>query len=331
MLYAGMDIHKDFSHAVVKTEKGEVIKENDDVKTDEQKIKRFFEDVGEEFEVAMEATGSYEFFYETLEDIASEVHLANPYKTRLIAEEKVKTDKVDANALADLLRGNLLPTSYVPEKDIRDLRKLVRRRVKLGQQRTDIKNQIKAELRRQNIDYSDKALFKEDGLKFLKNLSNPMIDSYLSIYETVDKEVKDVENRLTDIGSKYEQVRLLNTIPGVGMYSATMIFEEIADIDRFPSEEKLFSYAGLVPTVHQSGENSYYGRLSKECNKYLQWILVQCVQNHLRFCPGSKISSFYKRLKKKKPHNVAKVAAARKLLQAIYHMLKNNDEFRVKG
>ncbi len=330
MLYAGMDIHKRNTHAVVKTEKGEVIKE-DEIRTKEKKIKQFFEDIEEEFEVAMEATGNYEFFYETLEDLASEVHLANPYKTRLIAEEKVKTDKVDANALADLLRGNLLPTSYIPSKEIRNLRRLVRRRVKLGKQRTEIKNQIKDELRRQIIDYSNRSIFKNDGIKFLEDLDNPIIDSCLSIYQTIDEELEIVEKKLTDQGMEYEEVRLLNTIPGVGPYSATLIFGEIADINRFSSEEKLFSYAGLVPTVHQSGEKNYHGRLSKECNKYLQWILVQCVQQHIRYCSNSKISSFYRKLKKKKPNNVAKIATARKLLQAIYWMLKNHDEFRVKG
>ena len=330
MLYAGMDIHKESTHAVVKTKQGKVIKE-DEIKTKEQKIKQFFEDIEEEFEVAMEATGNYEFFYETLEDLAEEVHLANPYKTRLIAEEKVKTDKVDANALADLLRGNLLPTSYVPRKEIRDLRKLVRRRVKLGKQRTEIKNQIKSELRRQNIDYSDKQLFKDEGKEFLKDLSNPIIDSCLEIYETIDEQREKTEKALIKEGRKYDEVKLLHTIPGVGLYSGTLIFEEIANIDRFESEEKLFSYAGLVPTVHQSGESTYIGQLSKECNKYLQWILVQCVQQHLRYCPNSKISAFYKKLKRKKPNNIAKIAAARKLLQAIYHMLKNGDEFRVNG
>jgi len=100
MLYAVMDIHKKNTHAVVKMKQGKVIKE-DEINTKEKEIKQFFEDIEEE--------------------LAEEVHLANPYKTRLIAEEKVNTDKIDANALADLIRGNLLPTSYVPCKEIRDL------------------------------------------------------------------------------------------------------------------------------------------------------------------------------------------------------------------
>ncbi|MFO8109195.1 MAG: IS110 family transposase [Thermoplasmata archaeon] len=330
MLYAGMDIHKEFSHAVVKTEQGEVIKEGR-ISTNKKKIQRFFKEVGEEFEVAMEATGNYEFFYETLEGLASVVHLSNPYKTRVIAEEKVKTDKIDANALADLLRGNLLPTSYVPSKDIRDLRTIVRRRVRLAKKRTELKNQIKHELRRHNIDYSNRSIFKEDGIQFLKELSNPIIDSHLNIYKTVDEELNNMEDVVIKEGLEYEQVKLLNTIPGIGLYSATLIFAEIADIHRFTSEEKLFSYAGLVPTVHQSGKNTYYGRLSRERNKYLQWILVQAIQSHFRFCPESNISSFYRRLKKRKPNNVAKIAATRKLLQTIYHMLKNNHKFRVNG
>ncbi len=331
MLYAGLDIHKEKSHAVVMTEKGEVIKESDDVKTDEKKIKRFFEDVEEEFEVAMEATGNYEFFYETLEEMANEVHLANPYKTRLIAEEEVKTDKVDANTLADLLRGNLLPCSYIPGKEIRDLRRIGRKRVKLGQQRTNLKNQIMAELRRQNIEYSNRSLFSEKGKRFLKNLSNILIDSCLSIYEKMDEEVERVEDKLTKRGLKHKEVRLLNTIPGVGPYSATLIFAEIADIDRFSSEEKLFSYAGLVPKVHQSGNSTRLGKIKQKCNQKLRWILLQDIQNHYQYCPNSNISSYYEKIKRKKNKNAAKIAGARKLLQAIYWMLKNHDKFRAKG
>jgi len=99
--YAGLDVHKGSVYGVIKAEKSKVIKE-DEIDTNEEKIKLFFEDIGEKFEVALEATGSYEFFYETLEDIAEEVYLANPVKTKLIAEEEVKTDKVDANAAVQL-------------------------------------------------------------------------------------------------------------------------------------------------------------------------------------------------------------------------------------
>ena len=328
MLYVGLDVHKESVYGVVKTEKGKVIKE-DEIDTNEKEIKLFFEDIGEKFEVALEATGSYEFFYETLEPIAEEVHLANPVKTKLIAEEEVKTDKVDANALVDLLRGNLLPTSYVPSKDIRNLRRIGRNRVSLGQQKTSVKNRIKSELRRKNIDYPKKLLTKEN-IEWLKSLKSIVIDTNLPVLKELKKQCDVLEKKLQKKASEYDEIELLTTIPGIAVYSASVIFSEIADVDRFPSEDKLFSYAGLVPTVHQSGESTYHGKL-KHGSTYLKWIMIQAIQSHNRYCPESKISKFYSRLKRKKQKNVAKVAGARKLLEAIYHMLKNQDEFRVRG
>lgn len=328
MLYAGLDVHKETVYGVVKTEKGKVIKE-DEIDTEKKKIKQFFENLEDKFEVAIEATGSYEFFYEALEGMAENVHLANPVKTKLIAEEEVKTDKVDANALADLLRGNLLPTSYVPSKNIRNLRRLSRNRISLGQQKTSVKNRIKSELRRKNLDYPKK-LFTQKNIKWLKSLESPVIDSNLPVFKELKKQCDKLEEKIQKEASQYEEVDLLTTIPGIAIYSASVIYSEIADIDRFPSEDKLFSYAGLVPTVHQSGESTYHGQL-KHGSTYLKWITIQAVQSHNRFCPESKISQFYSRLKRKKQKNVAKIAGARKLLQTIYHMLKNNDEFRVRG
>ncbi|MFW5904216.1 MAG: IS110 family transposase [Candidatus Saliniplasma sp.] len=328
MLYVGLDVHKKSVYGVVKTEKGKVIKE-DKIDTEEKEIKHFFEEIEEKFEVALEATGSYEFFYETLEDIAEKVHLANPVKTKLIAEEEVKTDKVDANALADLLRGNLLPTSYVPSKDIRDLRRLGRNRISLGQQKTSVKNRIKSELRRKNLDYPKKLLIKEN-IEWLESLENIVIDTNLPVLKELKKQCDVLEGKLQKKASQYDEIELLTSIPGIAVYSASVIYSEIADIDRFSSEDKLFSYAGLVPTVHQSGESTYHGEL-KHGSTYLKWIMIQAVQSHKRFCPESKISQFYSRMKRKKQKNVAKIAAARKLLQAIYWMLKNDDEFRVRG
>lgn len=60
------------------------------------------------------------------------------------------------------------------------------------------------------------------------------------------------------------------TVPGIGFILAYLVLVEIGDIARFPSEKKLCSYGGLVPSVHQSGTKSYHGHISKKCNRYLQ-------------------------------------------------------------
>ena len=128
----------------------------------------------------------------------------------MIAESRVKTDKVDAKTLAELLRGGFLPTSYVPTKEIRELRHLVRHRIALGRFRARVKTQIKTELRRKNIKYPDGGgIFTGKGKKWLRSLKNTVIDSYLAIYEVLEKEIKEAESRIEKAGKEYEEVKLL--------------------------------------------------------------------------------------------------------------------------
>jgi transposase len=234
--------------------------------------------------------------------------------------------------LGGVAAGGLLPTSYVPPKELRELRHLVRHRIALGRIRSRLKTRIKTELRRKNIKYRDGAsCFTEKGKAELKRLHNPVIDSYLTIYEVVDDELKNMDRVIAEAGARHEEVRLLTSVTGIGVYSALVIFSEIGDGSRFPTEDHVFSYAGLVPQVHQSGNEQYHGRITKEGSKYLRWILVEAARVHVQWCPESKITKHYEKIKRKRGDKIAIVAAARKLLQAIYHMLKNNEPFRIES
>jgi transposase len=153
----------------------------------------------------------------------------------MIAYAKIKTDKLDAKTLAELLRGGLLPTSYVPPKELRELWHLVRHRIALGRIRSGLKTWIKTELRRKNIKYRDGATcFTEKGKAELKRLHNPVIDSFLTIYEVIEKELKKAVRAIGEAEARHEEVSLLTSITGVGVYSALVIFSEIGDGSRFP-------------------------------------------------------------------------------------------------
>jgi len=111
---------------------------------------------------------------------------------------------------------------------------------------------------------------------------------------------------------------MLESIRGIAIYSVVLFYDEIADIDRSSSEKKLYSYAGLTPSIHQSDEVEYHGEMTKRGSKYLRWVAINAIGNHNRFCPNSKISQYYRRKKEEKPTKIARVNGARKLLQAIY-------------
>ncbi len=329
--YAGLDIHKKTCQAIICTEKGNIVKKGR-ITTEKEKIQEFFSDF-KELTIAIEACNTGEHIFDALEMDGHNVVLAHPLKTRIIAESKIKTDRIDAKILVHLLRTNFLPTSYTPKKEIRDLRNFVRRRIFLGKYSARLKNKIYAELLRQGIKYErGPTLFKGKGRQWLRSLKITSIDSYLNMYESILKEIKNLELELRNHGRQYEEAQILTTIPGIGIYSALIILSEIGDITRFPCEEKLYSYAGVTPSVHQSGEHQYHGHITKQGSKHLRWILTEAVRIHIIWTKRretvTSISRFYNRLRKRKPENVAVIAASRKLLQVIYHMLKNKDEFR---
>ena len=154
-----------------------------------------------------------------------------------------------------------------------------------NKEREGRKTQIKTELRMKNIKYRDRgSTFMKKGKKWLRSLKNPSVDAYLEIHEAVENEIKKAEREIEEAGKRYDEVALLTGIKGIGVYSALIIYSEIEDGSRFPTEEKAFAFAGLVPRVHRSGNEK-----------------------------------------------IAAIAAARKLLQVIYHMLKNKEAFLIEG
>lgn len=223
-----------------------------------------------------------------------------------------------------MLRTNLLPTSYVPPKEVRELRKIVRFRRKLIEERTKWKNKIHAELLR----YSSyqKNLFNKEGKEFLKNLENPFIESSLLIIESLEKEIKFYDKKIKELANSLEDAEILLTIR-ICYYSALLILSEIGEIERFSHWKKLCSYFGLVPSTYQSGFKIKHGNITKLGSPYLRWILTEVTQIHVNRYQTS-LTKFYKRLEKKRGRNKAIVATARKLLAIIYCILKNKEPFK---
>ena len=140
MNYIGMDIHKQFTVAVAKDEQGNKLAE-DKFDNGEDNFSRFLQAFQpQETKIVIESSSVWEYIYEILDGMHYEVKLANPVRTRAIAEARIKTDRVDASTLADLLRANLVAESYIPPKDIRRLREITRERKTFVKQTTQMKN-----------------------------------------------------------------------------------------------------------------------------------------------------------------------------------------------
>ena len=301
-------------------EKGNVIRKEKFENTFEN-LDAFLKNFSHEDSFVMESTGFYEPLYDFIESKGFKVKLANPLKIKLIAESRMKNDDIDSEILAKLLRNNWIPESYVPDREIREIRRVVRTRMDIKRTITSYKNRIRIEMKRLHVDFNEDP-FTLNGKIFLRTLNSDRINSYLNVLNGLEEEVKSIDRYL----KKYEgieEVRLLQTIPGIGLFSALIIYSEIGDVNRFSSSSKLLSYAGTVPSVRQSSDVMQYGRITRQGSKNLRWIITECLHIHLRFDPSSSVSRFYRRISRgKRKKGRAIVAASNKLLKIIYWVLK---------
>lgn len=335
-IYIGMDIHKSFIQAVAMNEKGRILAEKR-MSTDTESIQEFINPFRNlKIKAAIEATCTWYNVYDKLESLGIETTLVNVRRTKVIAESKIKTDKLDALSIAHCLRTGFIAKSWIPPKELREQRNIVRHRLSLRKEITRSKNKIHSILLRNGINHSYADLFGRKGKEFLNSLKlnesdKYRLDSYLNILESLMEEKDKVTNKINALCRQDEQAMLLTSMVGIRYYSAMIIISEIGDFRRFPSPKKLSSYAGLAPRTIQSGNRVYQGRVLFECNHNLKWILNQCVHSHIRFCKDSQITKLYYRVARKKGKNKATVAASRKMLTCIWHMLMKNEEFKVSG
>ena len=323
-----MDVHKRFTYAVVKNEQGmELAKEKfDNAKANFESFLQPYKP--EETKIVMESTGVWEYIYEILDEKHFEVKLANPVKTKAIAWAKVKTDAVDASTLADLLRANLVAESYIPSKEVRMLRELTRMRKIFTKQRTQSENRLHALLTKKGIFIPNRTLCSK-SIKFLSEIENePLIKEYLEIIAFQRDREANIKNKVEEASSSNRDAEILMSFPGIGALRAMEIIAEIGEISRFPNAEKLCNYAGLVPSIKQSGTSLHFGGLVKQSSKTLKHTLVQTAWCLIRIRENYALQEFYKKLAKKKGKQKAICATARKICCIIYAMLKKGKKFQ---
>lgn len=336
--YVGIDYHKKYSHVTAVDPQGQVIMSRR-IDNDVELFREFFNSLGGKSRAVLEASRTWGVMYDLLEglDEVESVSLAHPLKVRAIAEAKIKTDKIDAETLAQLLRANLIPAAHIPCRETRSIKEMIRQRVFLVRMRTRLKNRIHVLLDRLRIPLpavSD--LFGQRGLRYLRGLCLSGVDQEilqedLKLLEVFNGLIREAEKQIHCLTKGDEKVRRLQSIPGLGPILAAVVGAEIDEIERFSSPSKLASYAGLVPSTYASGGKTWHGRLVPWCNKWLRWAFVEAAWVAVRnsaYCRG-----YYARVKQRKGAHTAAVALARRLSEIVWHVLteKRKYEERLPG
>ena len=255
--------------------------------------------------------------------------VAHPAKVRLIAQSVKKTDKTDAHILMDLYKKDYLPKSYLPSLEVRDARDLCRDRSLIVRQRVTIINNIKYHAFCLGIEVKGQGISK----KVLQKLkSERKMELLIRQLESIDATISEYNERIGDVVLNGKSLvshyaRLIDTIPGFGACASLMIASEIGNINRFPDEFRLFSFAGVVPRLYQSGDKEWKGHITKG-NTTLKTTLLQCANVHIRFGKSSAVTYWYETNRGRIGRNKAKIAVAKRLLRIIYWMLKRDEQYR---
>jgi transposase len=321
--YLGVDLHRTQFTVCTRLENGRTYFRQWPMR----ELKLFAAQLKKEDELAVEATGNTQLFWDAVADRVSRIAVVNPSQFRVISQSVKKTDKNDAELLALYLSKGLLPEVRMKDKTQRSMAHLAQTRDLLVKQRSALKAKINNLLSGEGINLKKEALSSNKALDRVLALPlSPIlaIEARVLVEQvrSLNGSIGELEQLLEEEGPKLAGHENLMSIKGIGPVSAAVLLSAIGDIQDFSDPGKLAAYLGLVPRVQNSNETERSGRITKQGNKLARTALVQCALIAKRFSPY--LQSFYQRIQRRRGGGKANIALARKFLGVIYHTLKNN-------
>ncbi len=323
--YVGIDLHRRRSVIVRKNADGEVLSK---VRIDNSPfaLAEAVAAAGPEPEVVIEATFGWYWAVDVLTEMGASVHLAHPLGNDW-GNRRVKNDERDANDLVDLLRLGRLAEAWIAPPQVREARELVRYRHKLVRLRSGLKAQVHAVMGKHGVLPARVDMFGLGGNAQLDALDLPMgytvrMESLRDLIGVYDREVTALDRRIAVLFADHVGYRAVQAIDGVGPVLAAVFVAEIGDVTRFPSADRLCSWAGLTPKHRESDVKVRRGSISKQGSRLLRWAAVEAAaKNHA----GGDFKVAYHRIAARRGRNIAKVAAGRRLLTLVYYGLRDGE------
>lgn len=349
MYYLGIDQHKRQLTVNLRSEDGSVLLKRQ-VSTQWEKVRAFFADLAEKarpeggFLAILEVCGMNPWLLEMLQEYGCRETVVIQPTERACQ----KTDQRDAGSLSHLLwvhRQQFLEGKHPlglrrvapPTAQEADDRQLTALRARLTKKRTAVLNGLHKILRKHNLEQEQptKRFQTKKVRRWLNAIELPAIDRLevnllLPQWELLDAQLEVVEAQIAQRADAEEQVKLLESVPGLGHYSAVAIRSRIGDIERFKSADSLANYFGLTPGCRNSGEATRrLGSITKQGSKMVRYLLNQAVIKVLRF--DGAMRTWFKRIKKRRGAKIARVAVMRRLTTILWHMLKRNEKYRYES
>src|SRR6266536_1021781 len=278
--------------------------------------------------VVLEAAFGWYWAADTLAAAGAEVHLAHPLGVKAFAYRRVKNDERDAADLADLLRMGRLPEAWIAPSEVREVRELTRYRQKLVSLRTSCKDQVHAVLAKLGVPVTCTDIFGVAGSAWLDQLGLPQpyagkVTSLRQLTAELTTEISMLSEVTADLLAGDRGYQVIQQLPGIGAVLAAVIIAEIGDVARFKTAAQLCSWAGLTPRHRESDTKVARGHVSKQGSRHLRWALIEAIQRLPRESVIGSVKAGIVDRRGKEARNIAKVAAARRLLTLVYYGLRD--------
>jgi len=323
----GMDLHRRRSVLVRMTEDGRRLG-TARITNSAAELRKAIAAAGTSPRVVLEATYGWYWAADVLQAAGAEVHLAHPLGVKAFTYRRVKSDEKDAADLADLLRMGRLPEAWIAPAEIRELRELTRYRIKLVQRRSGFKDQVHAVLAKLGIPVTCTDLFGVWGNTWLDGLALPQpyagkIASLRTLISELATEIAVLDAVIADLLCHHDGYRAIQALPGIGPVLAAVIVAEIGDIRRFSCPAKLCCWAGLTPRHRESDAKVARGHITKQGSPILRWAVVEAIQHQPAASPVRHVKDRIIARRGKEAKNIAKTAAARHLLTAVFYAMRD--------
>lgn len=327
-LYLGIDLHKRSWHVTVRTEATEILSTGIPGKWEAlQSLLNRYRNTNIH---AVYEAGYFGFWlYDYLIEYGVDCLVTPPGLIPQEYRNRVKTDRRDSRKLAYFLAKGMLKRAWVPSEEERYHRQVVRRRRQLVRDRVRTQTRIKAELRFYGLDIPEPAgkwtkvyitnlrriRFKN---RWMQESFNRLLEQYQFFSDQVDKQT-GVLRELSETELYSERVKLLASIPGIGMIASMEILVELQDVSRFRRADQLAAYIGLTPAQFSSADKVRMGRITRIGNKGVRTVLVEAAWKLIG--KDMAMRKKYEKIKVRSGGKRAIIAIARKLLLCIRRML----------
>lgn len=259
--------------------------------------------------------------------LANVVQMPLPPKAR-----RKKTDKVDTKRLLREYLSGLLPVSFTPQRDLREIRRLAAARESLVSRRTALRNWVNRYLAHETW-FSRKGLWSARGMARLRQiagvrgrLDNVTLSVKLDELEQVEQLLARVEGEIRNVYRGWPEAQWLDEIDGIAQIAAVSILARIGPVGRFATAEELIGFAGLAPGVRQSDGSRRDGKVGGGgTDKHLRHYLIEASVWARRI---PRYAGAYERVRAKRGKKIGRLVVARMLLRSIYRMLRDGVPFR---